>query len=99
MDDQNFYRTICLSKFNGVRKQIPNHLLQAIGVDALTDYFEFLDGLRESGRCNMYGASLMLRYEHEGMSKLESQVIGQVWRDTFTKTLPVEDRVAKALDT
>lgn len=72
-------------------------LLHSIGAVCLAEYFGWLDELRDSGNCNMYLAGSHLRAEYAGMSKLESQVIAQSWRDTFSASLPAEDRVEKAL--
>lgn len=72
-------------------------LLRAIGVGRLTEHFEFLDDLRVSGKTNMNLAGTFLNRAVPCMAKLEAQVVAQAWRDTFSMSLPAEDRVEKAL--
>lgn len=73
-------------------------LLNAIGATDLTAYFEFLDGLRESGATNMYGAAPYLEEQFPGMCRVEARTIAQAWRDTFSTTLPADDRAMNALE-
>jgi hypothetical protein len=71
-------------------------LIQAIGVNNLTLYFEYLDDLRESGRTNMFGAYVYLMREFS-MSKEEALKVTSSWQDTFSDVLPAEDRVDMAM--
>jgi hypothetical protein len=73
-------------------------LLSAIGVERLTEYFEYLDALRESGRTNMYGASLYLRDEYPGMANVESHAILSAWMGSFSRTLSPEDRACNVIE-
>jgi hypothetical protein len=73
----------------------PN-LMAAIGCQNLTEYFEFLDDLRESGTANMFGAGRELREEYPGMTKQESQIVLSVWMETFSD-IPAEDRADAAI--
>ncbi len=73
-------------------------LLKAIGAGDLTRYFEFLDELRASGAVNMFGSRNNLMDEFDGMTKEEARVVALTWMDTFSETLPAEDRVNKALE-
>lgn len=81
----------------GIMSDAAKQLLKAVGVGRLTEHFEYLDDLRESGACNMSLAGWHLNRAVPCMAKLEAQVIAQAWRDTFNTTLPAEDRVEKAL--
>lgn len=73
-------------------------LLNAIGAAKLTEHFEYLDEVRASGAVNMALAGTILNRAVPCMSKLEAQVIAQAWRDTFSESLPPEDRAEKALE-
>jgi hypothetical protein len=76
-----------------------NHqLLKAIGAWHLAAYFEFLDELRESGATNMFGARPYLMKEYSGMTKEEATVVHSAWMETFSHTLPPEDRASNALE-
>ena len=46
------------------------------------DYKEFLDGLRESGKVNMFGASPYLA-EMFGLDKSEAQSVVAQWMESF----------------
>lgn len=72
-------------------------LLNAIGVGKLTEHFEYVDELRESGAYNMNLAGTLLNKGVPCMAKLEAQVIAQAWRDTLSRSLPPEDRAEKAV--
>jgi hypothetical protein len=75
-----------------------SQLLHAISATDLIAYFEFLDGLRESARTNMWGAPAYLRRNWRGMTPAKSYVVADAWRSTFTETLPAEDRAMNALE-
>lgn len=51
------------------------------------EYFEFLDGLRESGETNMYGARPYL-IEAFGLSRREATEVLKEWMDTFKERHP-----------
>lgn len=75
-----------------------SQLLEAIGVEGLIRYFEFLDNLRESGVTNMFGAGNYLMREYPGMLRHEAHTVLGAWMGSFTHTLPPEDRVMKVLE-
>lgn len=78
-----------------------DQLLKAIGPSDLTGYFEFLDELRDSGT-PMYGAGLYatryLERKYPSMATPEARAVLIAWQDTFSSTLPAEDRVDALLD-
>lgn len=65
------------------------------------EHFEYLDGLRESGATNMFGAAeylaeeFGLEYKRHGGS-CESRTILTAWMETFDGKSSVADRVAQA---
>ena len=63
--------------------------------DALTEAFEYLDDLRESGRANMWGASGYVVEELKWDSASALLATG-LWMNTFDDT-PAECRVDAAL--
>lgn len=73
-------------------------LMRAIGPGLLSEYFQFLDELRESGETNMFGAGAYLIEEYPHMSKSEAREIAICWMKTFSRTLPPEDRVDNLLE-
>jgi hypothetical protein len=73
-------------------------LSKAIGVGKLTEYFKYLDDLRESGVTNMFGAQPYLMRRFPGMVKQEASKVHMAWMETFDDALPVEDRADKALE-
>lgn len=50
----------------------------------MSEYFEFLDGLRESGEINMFGAPSVLQ-EVFDLSKYEARDIVSAWMKQFGK--------------
>jgi len=48
----------------------------------LKEYFAFLDGLRESGAINMFGAATVLQDDF-GLSKHEAREIVSAWMEQF----------------
>jgi hypothetical protein len=73
-------------------------LLKAIGPSDLTGYFEFLDEIRQNGRTNMFAGARYLTDHFTGMSMLEARVVLAAWMDTFSHSLPAEDRADQALE-
>lgn len=63
--------------------------------EALTEAFEYLDELRESGRTNMFAAPMFVRDEL-GWDKGEATAATKLWMNTFSLE-PVEARIAEAL--
>lgn len=57
-------------------------LITAIGPQHLTEYFKFLDNLRDSGAINMFGAAPYLRREYGGMTITEARQVLRAWQDT-----------------
>lgn len=45
------------------------------------DYFEFLDELRETGACNMYGAACYLHEAFPELNTLQARTVLQNWMD------------------
>lgn len=72
-------------------------LLNAIGVEALIEYFEFLDELRESGDTNMFGARPYLLRAYPGMTPEEGAVVMGAWMKTFSD-IPADDRACEAIE-
>lgn len=70
-------------------------LLKAIGLAKLTEYFESLDELGESGSAN---AGVGLRRQYPGMSSEESRAIVASWKSQ-SQTIPAEDRACNVVDT
>lgn len=64
--------------------------------EILTETFEFLDGLRESGATNMFGAAPYVQADI-GVSSKDARKLLSLWMDTFDGETSVEDRVAVAL--
>jgi len=52
--------------------------------DGLTEYLEYLDGLRESGVTNMYGAVPYLMEEFE-LDRREAGAVLVEWMQTFSE--------------
>lgn len=52
-----------------------------------TEYFEYLDNLRESGETNMFGAGPYLQEEF-GLEKAEACKILTKWMETFSTRHP-----------
>jgi hypothetical protein len=48
------------------------------------EHLDYLDGLRESGACNMFGASSYLVEEFD-LDKKEARVVLQYWMDSFSE--------------
>lgn len=62
----------------------------------LTEGFEYLDDLRESGRTNMWGAGAYVEMEL-GYNSTEANDLTGLWMDTFDGESTVDERVQKAL--
>lgn len=65
-------------------------------LEQITEFFEYLDGLRISGVTNMFGAGAYLQEEFE-LEKKDARAIHTGWMNTFDKT-PVEDRAKEYLE-
>ena len=63
----------------------------------LTDYFDYLDNLRESGATNMFGAGAYLERDME-LSKNIARTVLAAWMETFDNELSMEERVKNALE-
>lgn len=57
-------------------------------------HFKFLDGLRESGECNMFGAGPYVQAEF-GLAKLEARSVVHAWMRTFDGQSSIAERLAK----
>lgn len=62
----------------------------------LEEYFDYLDGLRQSGVTNMYGAAPYLESEFN-MTRKESSQIVSLWMKTFNRDKTVSERATNAL--
>jgi hypothetical protein len=51
----------------------------------LDPYFEYLDGLRESGETNMFGAAPYLQAAYPEMSSAEARKVLGEWMRTFSE--------------
>jgi hypothetical protein len=60
--------------------------------DQLIDYYYFLDGLRESGVTNMYGAAPYLADEYDMTTKYAREILAK-WMQSYDPNLTPEDRV------
>ena len=47
-------------------------------------YFAYLDGLRESGETNMFGAGPYLREEFDELNKMDASTVLVTWMKTFS---------------
>lgn len=65
--------------------------------DELTDYFDYLDDLRESGETNMFGAGPYLMREF-GIGRAESHLVLSAWTKTFDGESAASARAFKALE-
>jgi hypothetical protein len=65
--------------------------------EELTEAFGYLDELRQSGRCNMFGASSYLRAE-KLWDVRKAREATLLWMETFSNDLTLEERVDKALN-
>jgi hypothetical protein len=72
-----------------------SQLLRAISATDLIAYFEFLDELRMS---SVAAAALHLAGRYPGMTRREARDVANAWNDTYTHTLPAEDRALNALE-
>jgi len=64
--------------------------------DQLTEAFEYLDELRESGITNMFGASTYVERDL-AYGRKEARECVTLWMSTYDGDLEVSDRVEKAL--
>lgn len=70
----------------------------SFSADELTEAFEFLDALRESGATNMYGAGAYVE-QHLGHDKTKSRKILSLWMKTFGGgDKPAADRAKDAME-
>lgn len=61
-----------------------------------TDYFQYLDDLRESGRTNMWGAGAYLEQAF-GLERREASEITGAWMKTFNTENSAFERARTAL--
>lgn len=61
-------------------------------VDQLTEAFEYLDDLRESGATNMFGAPAYVTRDL-AFSKRDAMELTSLWMKTFDGETSVDDRV------
>ncbi len=66
-----------------------------MNTETLAEYFTFLDGLRESGVTNMYGAGAYLE-EAFGMPAKEARTVLLQWMVSFSKDKTAAERAAKS---
>lgn len=64
-------------------------------MEKLTEYFEYLDGLRASGITNMFGAAPFLAIE-AGLDIKEARTVLRKWQKTFDPTKSADARAAEA---
>ncbi len=65
-----------------------------MNTEMLSEYFRFLDNLRESGVTNMYGAGAYIKEEF-GMSVKEARTVLKLWMQSFSEDETAEERAAK----
>jgi len=63
--------------------------------EQLTEYFTFLDNLRDSGETNMYGCGPYLDREF-GLGEAVCRKVQIAWMETFDGERPAEERAAEA---
>lgn len=63
--------------------------------DEATEYFEFLDDLRASGKVNMFAARPYLMEAFGLDGDLAASVIS-AWMETFDRVVPAQDRAEQA---
>jgi len=56
--------------------------------DQVNEFYTYLDGLRESGSCNMFGSSEYLAAEFEDLSDLQARKIVSSWMTDFKSRQP-----------
>lgn len=59
------------------------------------DHFQYLDKLRDSGRCNMWGAAAYLQNER-GLTSERAKQVHAAWMETFDGKTSLEDRVSQS---
>lgn len=62
----------------------------------LTEFFKYLDDLRESGVTNMFGAARYLEKDFD-LTRTHATGIALLWMETFDGKASVESRVQSAL--
>lgn len=65
-------------------------------LEDLTEYFDFLDDLRESGQTNMLGGAVYLR-ENFPLDRKEASAVLHAWLKTFDAR-PAPDRAMEAFE-
>ena len=65
--------------------------------EQLANYFDYLDGLRESGATNMFGATAYLVKEYSIKTNVASQAL-MLWMQTFRRDKALGDRVDAAME-
>lgn len=73
-------------------------LLRAISATDLIAYFEWLDEVRACGQITPANVERTLMKRWPGMTNEEAHDVGKAWTDTFSHTLPAEDRALNALE-
>jgi hypothetical protein len=66
-------------------------------LDELTDLFDYLDALRESGFTDMFGASEFLARDHD-LNAREASAVLAAWMRSFRDGEPPDDRAAKVIE-
>lgn len=64
--------------------------------DELTEYFEYLDELRESGQCNMFGCGEYLQRDF-GLGRNEAREVALKWMSSFDGESDADVRAERAL--
>ena len=63
-------------------------MIEMLTEDVVEEYMDFLDFIRESGMCNMYGAGVYLQEEFD-LSKKDAREILIHWMNTYDERHPV----------
>jgi len=68
-----------------------------IPLEELIEHFYFLDGLRESGAVNMFGAAPVLEKEM-GLDKKTARAATMAWMKTFSKDRTPQERAEEFIN-
>lgn len=71
--------------------------MDKFSTEQLTEYFDFLDELRESGVTNMFGATPYIKKEF-GLSRDGAEAVLKSWMRTFKRDVPANERAANATE-
>ena len=71
-------------------RKLKNKKTTTVNLKYDSKYYDFLDGLRESGAVNMFGAGVVLRQSFPNLTHEQSQSILSDWMKTFSERHRIE---------